>query len=126
MISHRMQTTPITGYYEYLSRNRHRVSVSLNEESMTETTNTNSSNVTQLVDETVASVSNDNVQIVSNKDVTEWSSIELQHWIEEQCQKFVLKKATTEKFQLNGTIRILHRFIIFDNCRSSFSFTDKK
>jgi glutamyl/glutaminyl-tRNA synthetase len=41
---------------------------------------------------------------LNSKDVTQWSSAEVQHWVEEQCQKFELKKATTEKFQMNGII----------------------
>lgn len=119
MISHRLQSAPITGYHEYLSRIRHRVNVAShegadNEEIMTQTTTTTASPSVASVmdDDNTASATNsfsaDNSQEQSadlnSKDVTQWSSAEVQHWVEEQCQKFELKKATTEKFQMNGII----------------------
>ena len=41
-------------------------------------------------------------QINQQKDVARWSSNEVQHWIKGQCKKFELKKATAEKFEMNG------------------------
>jgi hypothetical protein len=38
----------------------------------------------------------------SKDDVTKWSSVDVQHWIQQQCNKFELKKATAEKFEMNG------------------------
>jgi hypothetical protein len=39
---------------------------------------------------------------INNKDVAKWSSHDVQHWIKQQCKKFELKKATVEKFEMNG------------------------
>ncbi|UJR33229.1 hypothetical protein I4U23_020684 [Adineta vaga] len=39
---------------------------------------------------------------VDKKDVTKWSSIEVHQWIKEQCKRFELRKATVEKFEMNG------------------------
>ena len=41
-------------------------------------------------------------KLTDEKDVTKWSSGDVQHWIKQQCKKFELKKATAEKFELNG------------------------
>ncbi len=121
MISHQLQSAPITGYYDYLSRIHYRVNVTPHEETdseqtMTETTTATSPVVASAVDDgnTVSatdSSSADNLEQQSlnlnDKEVTIWSSAEVQQWIEEQCQKFELKQATTEKFQMNGTVDIV-------------------
>jgi hypothetical protein len=117
MISHRLQSAPISGYYEYLSRIRHRVNVAShegtdNEETMTQTTASpsigsvmdNDNTVPSAMDSFSADNSPKQSADLNNKDVTQWSSAEVQHWVEEQCQKFELKKATTEKFQMNGIV----------------------
>jgi hypothetical protein len=117
MISHQLQSTPIRGYYEYLSQIRCRVNVAPHdradsEETVTQTTTTSLPVATVMDDGSRVSTTNsssaENLQQQSvnlnDKDVTEWSSTDVQHWIEEQCQKFELKKATTEKFQMNGTV----------------------
>lgn len=129
MISHRLQSIPITGYYEYLSHHRQRVNVARGEESMTEpetTINSNSSTApSDINDDNAVSVVETTVQ-QEKKEVTEWSSAEVQHWIEEQCQKFELKKATTEKFQLNGSIHLIDYLLIFlSPYRSSVSSPNK-
>lgn len=132
MISHRLQSVPITGYYHYLSQNRHRVNVAPytgvdNKETMTKTTttasNTSSSNVAMNNSNKPLTVNPsfvDNMEPSSSnpidKDITKWSSTDVQHWIEEQCQKFELKKATSEKFQMNGTL-ILIIFFMCSCCR---------
>jgi hypothetical protein len=118
MISHQLPSSPITGYFEYLSRIRQRVNVAPreatdSEEIMTETT-TQTTTITPPPDASVMNNDNtdsssaDNLQQqplnINDKDATKWSSAEVQKWVEEQCQKFELKKATTEKFQMNGTI----------------------
>jgi hypothetical protein len=122
MINYRSQPTPISGYYEYLSQFRHRVNVTPheddnNEETIAQTTKT----TTAATSPAVAAVMDnyDNIsatnslvldysqQLPSNlydNDVTNWSSTDVQRWIEEQCQKFELKRATIEKFQMNGMI----------------------
>ncbi|CAF0871748.1 unnamed protein product [Adineta steineri] len=41
-------------------------------------------------------------KLLDNKDVTKWTSVEVQHWIKEQCRNYELKKATAEKFEMNG------------------------
>jgi hypothetical protein len=120
MISQQLQPTPITGYFEYLSRIRHRVNVAPHEAADSEETMTTSTIISPPVDSvmdndnTVSatdSPSADNLEQkplnILDKDVTKWSSAEVQQWVEEQCEKFELKKAITEKFQLNGTIHIL-------------------
>jgi glutamyl/glutaminyl-tRNA synthetase len=121
MISHQSQSTPITGYFEYLSRIRQRVNVTPYEAADSEETTTTTTTITSpsvaLVmdnDNTVSATDSspaDNLeqQIVNvlDKDTTKWSSAEVQQWIEEQCEKFELKKAIAEKFQLNGTIHIV-------------------
>jgi hypothetical protein len=121
MIHHQSQSTPIRGYYEYLSRIRHRVNVapyegSASEETITQTTTNTSPSIISVMDNdnTVSATNSTSVEDLqeqslnlNKKDVTKWSSVEVQHWIEEQCQKFELKKATTEKFQLNGTVHII-------------------
>jgi hypothetical protein len=43
----------------------------------------------------------------NNKDVGKWSSSDVQHWIKQQCKKFELKKATAEKFEMNGEGKII-------------------
>ena len=120
MISRRLQSVPVSGYYEYLSRVRHRVNVTPyeggeNEAIMTQTAaaTTASSSVNSTVDhdnnapETNSFSVENSSEIpvdLSEKNITEWSSAEVKHWIEEQCRKFELKKATTEKFQMNGRL----------------------
>ena len=39
---------------------------------------------------------------LDRKEVIKWSSAEVQQWVKEQCRKFELKKATAEKFEMNG------------------------
>lgn len=59
-------------------------------------------------------------QVNPQKDVAKWSSDEVQHWIKHQCRKFELKKATAEKFEMNGRKTTIG--IIVDHsssCRSS-------
>ncbi|CAF4184912.1 unnamed protein product, partial [Adineta steineri] len=119
MISHRLRSLPVTGYYEYLSQTRFRVNVTPNEGIDSEETpikNTphcvsmlmeNGNNKPSLI----KSSSLDNVQHqlsnLNDKDVTKWSSTEVQRWVEDQCRKFELTKATTEKFQMNGQALVL-------------------
>ena len=44
-----------------------------------------------------------------HKDVAKWTSDEVQQWIKGQCKKFELKKATAEKFEMNGrNVLIVH------------------
>ncbi|CAF3142087.1 unnamed protein product [Rotaria socialis] len=125
MISHRLQSAPITGYYQYLSQSRHRVNVApytgadskeATTKSTTTITTTTASPVAEVMNDhsrisAIDSSSIDNIQqSLSNlrdKDVTKWSSIDVQQWIEEQCQQFELKKATKEKFQMNGQALVL-------------------
>ena len=122
MISHRLQSAPVTGYYQYLSQIRHRVNVTPNERTDSEETMTKTASTTLSVDvatdssneefATNSSSVNNVQQTASNlkdNDVTKWSSTDVQHWIEEQCQKFELKKTTAEKFQMNGKIFPLKR-----------------
>jgi hypothetical protein len=122
MINHLIQPTPVSGYYEYLSQVRHRVNVTPheetnNEEIMTQTTTATTTTTSPSIAEGIDNhdsgfatnvISSDNLQLPSSnlndKDVTKWSSVDVQRWIDEQCKKFELKKATTEKFQLNGRI----------------------
>ena len=120
MINHLIQPTPISGYYEYLSQIRHRVSVTPHEETnnekimaQTTTTTTTSPSIAEGMnnhDNGFATnvISSDNSQLLSSnlndKDVTKWSSVDVQRWIDEQCKTFELKRATTEKFQMNGRI----------------------
>ena len=42
------------------------------------------------------------LKVTDNKDVAKWSSSEVHQWIKEQCKRFDLKKATVEKFEMNG------------------------
>lgn len=116
MINGRFQPKAITGYYEYLSTHRLRVDVAPHqkrgdEESMKKAspTTTNAENPSQAA----AIVEDNEKQLASleNKDVTKWSSADVHRWVEEQCQKFELKKATTEKFQMNGKF-----FQVIDRC----------
>ncbi|CAF3871882.1 unnamed protein product, partial [Rotaria magnacalcarata] len=120
MISHRLQSAPITGYYQYLSQSRHRVNVApYTRADSKETTTKTTITITTTTASPVAEVMNDNSRIsaidsssidtiqqslshIRDKDVPKWSSIDVQQWIEEQCQQFELKKATKEKFQMNG------------------------
>ena len=37
-----------------------------------------------------------------SKDVIKWASADVQQWVEAQSQKYELKKATSENFQMNG------------------------
>ncbi len=66
----------------------------------------------------------DSLKVTNNKDVAKWSSAEVQRWIKEQCTIFELKKATAEKFKLNGKmstmINIFYDHYVF---RSGFSIT---
>ena len=39
---------------------------------------------------------------INSKDVAKWSSSDVQHWVKQECKKFELKKATVEKFEMNG------------------------
>lgn len=41
---------------------------------------------------------------IHNKDVAKWSSADVQRWIKKQCKRYELKKATAEKFEMNGRI----------------------
>lgn len=114
MISHRLQSVPITGYYQYFSQNRHRVNItpfkgSDSKETMTATTATpsvsevmNDSNRPSATSFSTAENTQESSSDFKDKDVTKWTSIEVQTWVEEQCKQFELKKATTEKFQMNG------------------------
>lgn len=117
MISRRLSSAPVSGYYEYLSRVRHRVNVTPyeggeSETIMTQTTSARASpSVSSTVDNDTITPGTDSLTTenasekpvhLDEKNVTEWSSAEVKHWIEEQCQKFELKKATTEKFEMNG------------------------
>ena len=61
---------------------------------------------------------------VDRKDVNKWSSIEVQHWIKDQCKKFELRKATAEKFEMNGKIDINNNYII-SLSRSFYDFVFK-
>ena len=107
MISQRLQSAPISGYYEYLSRIRQRVNVASHEETDNEETMTQT-NALVMNNDNIADDSNKQFVDLTNKDVTQWSSAEVKHWVEEQCQKFELKKATSEKFQMNGMMNIYY------------------
>jgi hypothetical protein len=105
-----------------------------NEESMTHsTTTTTTSTARAMGNGNKKSVSHsfsadhfkrDSSKFPNNTDVAKWSSTEVQRWLLEQCKQFELKKATAEKFQMNGKknmlIAIFHDHFIF---RSSFSIT---
>lgn len=122
MINHRLRSLPVSGYYEYLSPSRCRVSVTPNEADETEQTPTQTTGSQQYCVATlmenanktslVKSSSADNVphQLteINTKDVTKWSSTDVQRWVEDQCRKFELTKATSEKFQMNGNVRAAH------------------
>lgn len=41
-------------------------------------------------------------KLLDQKDVAKWSSAEVKQWIKDQCKNFELKKATIEKFEMNG------------------------
>ena len=41
-------------------------------------------------------------RFINSAEVPKWTSTDVQHWIKHQCKKFELKKATAEKFELNG------------------------
>lgn len=116
MINGRLQIAPITGYYEYLSQIRQRVNVAPNEKRHDEESNPRNST---LMNPPIVNMENENgrheasstlydedsskkLSSIDGKDVTQWTSTEVQQWVEEQCQKFELKKATSEKFQMNG------------------------
>ena len=122
MISRRLSSAPVSGYYEYLSRVRHRVNVTPyeggeSEASMTQTAPSRASpsvsstvdndNIDPVTDSSTAENSSEKPVDLNERTVTQWSSAEVKHWIEEQCQKFELKKATTEKFQMNGKLSSL-------------------
>jgi hypothetical protein len=106
MINGRSQSTGISGYYEYLSQLRHRVNVTPHDEESIAKTNP----TTTMEDDHSAAVSNsppgENLETSTSnsesKDVTNWSSVDVQQWVEAQSQKYELKKATSEKFQMNG------------------------
>lgn len=41
-------------------------------------------------------------KFINSKEVSKWTSTDVQHWIKQQSKKFELKKATAEKFEMNG------------------------
>ena len=119
MINGRLQAGPITGYYEYLSLNRHRVNVTpherrVDDESMAKTNTQMHPPISNMENEVSSEASNlmivdDQSNTTTNfdgKEVTKWTLSEVQQWTEEQCQKFELKKATSEQFQMNGRRQI--------------------
>jgi len=140
MISHQLRSVPVTGYYEHISPIRHRTNVTPNEQTDSEETLTRTTTNTLRCVATVMengyraslikSLSADNLQRhsanLNDKDVTKWTSSDVQYWLEEQCRKFELKKATTEKFQMNGTINniVTIELIIYYRFRSGFSIID--
>jgi hypothetical protein len=72
-----------------------------------------------------ASYSADNLPKYSSKstntkDVAKWSSNDVQYWIKQQCKKFELKKATVEKFKMNGRKNYLLKSNDYCLFRSSF------
>ncbi len=60
---------------------------------------------------------------INNKDVAKWSSDDVQHWVKQQCKKFELKKATVEKFEMNGKKKLLSKSNVYYLFRSSSSIT---
>ncbi len=62
--------------------------------------NVNKKNVSNSL--SVGDLHKHSAKITDNKDVAKWSSTEVHYWIKEQCKRFELKKATIEKFQMNG------------------------
>lgn len=128
----RFQSRPVTGYYEYLSTHRQRVDVaphekrndgendSLTTKSPIADNDENSSTPVTTVDE------ENEKQMTQNEttDVTKWSSVNVLQWIDEQCEKFELKKTTKENFQMNGKNTFC--FLSFDLFSSTFRFQVKR
>ena len=110
MINGRLQSTAISGYYEYLSQIRHRVNVTPHETHNDEESTTKTNATAAMEEDHSAAASNspsrENLEKSNtsseSKDVTKWSSVDVQQWVEAQSQKYELKKATSEKFQMNG------------------------
>ena len=112
MISHRLRSLPVNGYYEYLSQIRYRVNVTPNEvadseETLKQTTIMENGSKPSMVKSSSADRVSQPLPDIPNKDVTKWSSTDVQRWVEEQCRKFELMKATSEKFQMNGQALVL-------------------
>lgn len=65
-------------------------------------------------------------QFSNNRDVAKWSSNEVQHWVKQQCKRYELKKATAEKFEMNGKIDDFFSFSILNryDFRRSFSIAE--
>lgn len=109
MISHRLRSLPVNGYYEYLSQVRYRVNVTPNEavdneEIIKPTTIMENGSKSSIIKSTSADNTSQQLPAISNKDVTKWSSTDVQNWVEDQCRKFELTKTTSEKFQMNGIV----------------------
>ncbi|UJR13956.1 hypothetical protein I4U23_000959 [Adineta vaga] len=112
MISHRLRSLPVNGYYEYLSQIRYRVNVTPNEavdtdETMKQTIIMENDSKSAVVRSSSADNISKQLPKLPNKDVTKWSSTDVQHWVEDQCRKFELTRATSEKFQMNGQALVL-------------------
>jgi hypothetical protein len=44
-------------------------------------------------------------KLTNNKDVARWTSSEVHRWVKQQCKMFELRKATVEKFEMNGRMK---------------------
>lgn len=110
MTNGRLQSTAISGYYEYLSQIRHRVNVTPHETHNDDESTTKPNATSAMEEDRAAAASNSpsretleqSTSSSESKDVTKWSSVDVQQWVEAQSQKYELKKATSEKFQMNG------------------------
>jgi glutamyl/glutaminyl-tRNA synthetase len=71
--------------------------------------NVNKKNVSNSL--SVGDLHKHSAKITDNKDVAKWSSTEVHNWIKEQCKRFDLKKATVEKFQMNGEINMIENLL---------------
>ena len=64
-------------------------------------------------------------QSSANKDVAKWTSHDVQHWVKQQSKKFELKKATAEKFEMNGRENDERNRMRVVRFRSSVSIADE-
>ena len=95
MMNWRLQPVPITGYYQYLSQVRQRVNVAPQEQ------RTEGAMPASVDDQQAAP------KDLDGTDVTGWSLTDVERWIQQQCDKFELKRTTGQHFQMNG-INVSH------------------
>jgi hypothetical protein len=89
MMNWRLQPVPVTGYYQYLSQVRQCVNVAPQEQR-----------------NEGASVDDQHVapKDLDGTDVAAWSLNDVEQWIQQQCDKFELKRTTSQHFQMNGIV----------------------